>query len=120
CIQILTSADEFHTHSVFEIKCFYGADNSHHTYQDNYAYQSHFGGLTVTLNLKNEIVDKMQAYKIQVDNLKAQKPTYTIVFYINKNNCETFCHTATLLIHTLKYLASISLCFTKEKNRGRV
>ncbi len=62
----------------------------------------------------------MQAYKIQVDNPKAQKPAYTIVFYINKNNCETFCHTATLLIHTLKYLASISLCFTKEKNRGRV
>ena len=62
----------------------------------------------------------MQAYKIQVDNLKVLKPTYTIDFYINKKNCETFCHTETLLIHTLKYLPSVSGCFTKEKKEGRV
>ena len=62
----------------------------------------------------------MQAYKIQVDKLKARKTTYIIDFYINKKNCETFCHTATLLIHTLKYLDSVSNCFTKEKKEGRV
>ena len=43
-----------------------------------------------------------------------------IVFYIYKKNCETFCHTETLLIHTLKYLPSVSGCFTKEKKEGRV
>lgn len=37
-----------------------------------------------------------------------------------KKNCETFCHTATLLINNLKYLTAISICFTKGKNEGRV
>ena len=35
-------------------------------------------------------------------------------------NCETFCHTATLLIHIQKYLSLVSGCFTKEKNKGTV
>lgn len=59
-------------------------------------------------------------YNSCIDMVFAQKLSQNIVFYIYKKNCETFCHTATLLIYTLKYLASISLCFTKEKNRGRV
>ena len=59
-------------------------------------------------------------YNSCIDIVFAQKLSQHIVFYIYKKNRETFCHTATLLIHTLKYLASISLCFTKEKNRGRV
>lgn|GEM_PF-2126691 len=59
-------------------------------------------------------------YNSSIDIVFARKLPQHIVFYIYKKNCETFCHTATLLIHTLKYLASISLCFTKEKNRGRV
>lgn len=59
-------------------------------------------------------------YNSSIDMAFAQKLSQHIVFYIYNKNCETFCHTATLLIHTLKYLASISLCFTKEKNRGRV
>ena len=59
-------------------------------------------------------------YNSCIDMVFAQKLSQHIVFYIYKKNRETFCHTATLLIHTLKYLASISLCFTKEKNRGRV
>ena len=62
----------------------------------------------------------MQAYKNPIDLEKCTLLTQVIDFYIYKKKCETFCHTATLLIHTLKYLASISLCFTKEKNRGRV
>ena len=37
-----------------------------------------------------------------------------------KKNCETFCHTSTLLIHNLKYLSLVSHCFTKGKNKGRV
>ena len=59
-------------------------------------------------------------YNSCIDMVFAQKLSQHIVFYIYKKNCETFCHTATLLIHTLKYLASISLCFTKEKKEGRV
>ena len=59
-------------------------------------------------------------YNSSIDIIFVQKVSQHIVFYIYKKNRETFCHTATLLIHTLKYLASISLCFTKEKNRGRV
>ena len=59
-------------------------------------------------------------YNSCIDMVFAQKLSQHIVFYIYKKNCEAFCHTAALLIHTLKYLASISLCFTKEKNRGRV
>ena len=59
-------------------------------------------------------------YNSCIDMIFAQKLSQHIVFYIYKKNCETFCHTATLLIHTLKYLASISLCFTKEKKEGRV
>ena len=59
-------------------------------------------------------------YNSCIDMVFAQKLSQHIVFYIYKKNCEIFHHTATLLIHTLKYLAPISLCFTKEKNRGRV
>lgn len=59
-------------------------------------------------------------YNSCIDMVFAQKLSQHIVFYIYKKSCEIFRHTATLLIHTLKYLASISLCFTKEKNRGRV
>ena len=59
-------------------------------------------------------------YNLSIDIIFVQKVSQHIVFYIYKKNYETFCHTATLLIHTLKYLDSISLCFTKEKNRGRV
>ncbi len=44
----------------------------------------------------------------------------TIEIYTYKYNYETFCHTATLLIHTLKYLAAVTHCFTKGKNEGRV
>ena len=35
--------------------------------------------------------------------------------YTYKQNCETFCHTATSLIHNLKYLSSLTYCFTKRK-----
>ena len=42
------------------------------------------------------------------------------VLTIYKQNCKTSSHTATLLIHTLKYLASISCCFTRGKKEGRV
>lgn len=59
-------------------------------------------------------------YNSSIDIVFAQKLSQHIVFYIYKKNCEIFRHTATLLIHTLKYLASISLCFTKEKKEGRV
>ena len=59
-------------------------------------------------------------YNLSIDIIFVQKVSQNIVFYIYKKNCETFCHTATLLIHTLKYLTSISLCFTKEKKEGRV
>ena len=59
-------------------------------------------------------------YNSSIDIVFARKLSQYIVFYAYKKNCETFCHTETLLIHTLKYLASISLCFTEEKNKGRV
>ena len=59
-------------------------------------------------------------YNSSIDIIFVQKVSQHIVFYIYKKNCETFCHTATLLIHTLKYLASVSDCFTKEKKEGRV
>lgn len=50
----------------------------------------------------------------------------TIFLFKNQNlniyqkNCETFCHTATLLIHNLKYLAFVSYYFTTGKKLGRV
>lgn len=59
-------------------------------------------------------------YNSSIDIVFSRKLSQYIVFYIYKKNCETFCHTETLLIHTLKYLSSISLCFTEEKNKGRV
>lgn len=62
----------------------------------------------------------MQAYKNPIDLEKCTLLTQVIDFYIYKKKCETFCHTATLLIHNLKYLSFVSLCFTKGKNIGRV
>ena len=59
-------------------------------------------------------------YNSSIDIIFVQKVSQHIVFYIYKKNCETFCHTATLLIHTLKYLDSVSNCFTKEKKECRV
>lgn len=59
-------------------------------------------------------------YNLSIDIIFVQKVSQNIVFYIYKKNCETFCHTETLLIHTLKYLPSVSGCFTKEKKEGRV
>ena len=59
----------------------------------------------------------MQAYKNPIDLEKCTLLTQVIDFYIYKKKCETFCHTATLVIHTLKYLDSVSNCFTKEKKR---
>ena len=59
-------------------------------------------------------------YNLSIDIIFVQKVSQHVVFYIYKKNCETFCHTATLLIHTLKYLPSVSGCFTKEKKEGRV
>ena len=61
----------------------------------------------------------MQAYKKRIDRQSCCFLPQDIVFYIYKKNCETFCHTETLLIHTLKYLPSVSDCFTKEKKEGR-
>lgn len=43
-----------------------------------------------------------------------------IDFNIYNHNCFKVSLTSTLLIHTLKYLASVKYCFTKEKNEGRV
>lgn len=43
-----------------------------------------------------------------------------IDFNIYNNSCLKILLTSTLLIHTLKYLASIKYCFTKEKNEGKV
>ena len=37
----------------------------------------------------------------------------------NKNR-KILRHTSTLLIHNLKYLSSVTYCFTKGKNNGRV
>ena len=37
-----------------------------------------------------------------------------------KKNCEIFRHTATLLIHNLKYLSLVSFCFTTRKITDRV
>ena len=62
----------------------------------------------------------MQAYKKRIDRQSCCFLPQDIVFYIYKKNCETFCHTENLLIHTLKYLPSVSDCFTKEKKEGRV
>ena len=46
--------------------------------------------------------------------------TQVIEKYTYKKNCEICANTATLLIHNLKYLSLVSLCFTKGKKRGRV
>lgn len=51
---------------------------------------------------------------------KPYKPFKNKYLITHKENHETFCHTATLLIHNLKYLSFVSLCFTKGKNIGRV
>ena len=59
-------------------------------------------------------------YNSCIDIVFAQKLSQHIVFYIYKKNCETFCHTATLLIHNLKYFTSVTYCFTKRKNTARV
>ena len=59
-------------------------------------------------------------YNSCIDMVFAQKLSQHIVFYIYKKKCETFCHTATLVIHTLSYLSFISVCFTTRKNEVRV
>ena len=46
--------------------------------------------------------------------------TQVIEKYTYKQNYEICANTATLLIHNLKYLSLVSLCFTKGKKRGRV
>lgn len=40
--------------------------------------------------------------------------------YAYKISCETFCHTATLLIYNLKYFLTVTYCFTIIKNEGTV
>jgi len=62
----------------------------------------------------------MQAYENPLDKTLDEFITQLIVLSYYKKNCETFCHTATLLIHIKKYLSLVSHCFTKGKNRGRV
>ncbi len=46
--------------------------------------------------------------------------TQVIEKYTYKQNYEICANTATLLIHNLKYLSLVSLCFTKGKKRARV
>lgn len=57
----------------------------------------------------------MQAYKMASCNLFFKKTKLINYLFLYKKNCETFCHTATLLIHILKYLSSVTCCFTKRK-----
>ena len=62
---------------------------------------------------------------MQYGNNQSQHTFYKIVFqviekYTYKQNYEICTNTATLLIHNLKYLSLVSLCFTKGKKRGRV
>ena len=59
-------------------------------------------------------------YNFTIDTKKVKKMMQDIDLYAYKKNCETFCHTATLLIHNLKYLTVVSYCFTKGKKHGRV
>lgn len=63
---------------------------------------------------------KMQAYENQIEQIKIKIFLHVIDLYTYQKNCETFCHTATLLIHNLKYLTVVSYCFTKGKKHGRV
>lgn len=62
----------------------------------------------------------MQAYENTLDKKLNEFITQLIVLSCYKKNYETFCHTATLLIHIQKYLSLVSHCFTKGKNKGRV
>ena len=62
----------------------------------------------------------MQAYEKPIGKQLYALSSQGVVFYIYKNNCETFSHTATLLIDVQKYLPIVSNCFTKEKNKGTV
>lgn len=62
---------------------------------------------------------------MQYSNNQSQHTFYKITSqviekYTYKQNCEIYTNTATLLIHNLKYLSLVSLCFTKGKKRGRV
>ena len=57
----------------------------------------------------------MQAYKMVAYNVFLKKINIINGLILYKQNCETFCHTATLLIHNLKYLSSVTYCFTKRK-----
>ena len=62
---------------------------------------------------------------MQYSNNQSQHTFYKIISqviekYTYKKNCEIRANTATLLIHNLKYLTSVSYCFTKGKKRGRV
>ena len=62
----------------------------------------------------------MQAYRIILYALFLKITKLINHLYLYKQNCETCVNTATLLIHNLKYLSLVSLCFTKGKKRGRV
>ncbi|RFC83408.1 hypothetical protein C9E89_011195 [Acinetobacter sichuanensis] len=62
----------------------------------------------------------MSIYKIHIDINLLRKTFKIINLRIYQKNCEIFTHTATLLIHNLKYLTRVSYCFTKGKNEGRV
>jgi hypothetical protein len=55
------------------------------------------------------LITTMQAFSMPLKNPSLYKQKYLAIN-----------HTSTLLIHILKYLASISLCFTKGNFKGRV
>ena len=57
----------------------------------------------------------MQAYKMAAYNIFFKKTNIIKHLISYKENCKTFCHTATLVIHNLKYLSSVTYCFTKRK-----
>ena len=63
---------------------------------------------------------EIQAYEISVDCILPTDSTQNIEFITYKKNSAKKPTTSTLLIHKLKYLCFISLCFTKGKNKGRV
>lgn len=63
---------------------------------------------------------QLQAYKMYLNTNLIALLIQTIDSFTYKKNCETFCHTATLLIHNLKYFLIVSCCFTKGINNARV
>ena len=62
----------------------------------------------------------MQAYRIILYALFLKITKLINYLTLYKQNCEICANTATLLIHSLKYLSLVSLCFTKGKKRARV